>query len=125
MKRAVDRLAAERGKVEAYCADPPKAEADVLALEQSLSTVSNQLSNFGDARPVSFVAFAPGSHMCATGSWSSLVKLWSIPDCTNVATLRGHTERISGLAWHPHAQSQQLATAANLVTAGCDGVAKL
>jgi len=41
-----------------------------------------------------------------------------------VATLRGHTERISGLAWHPQADKRSSGEAA-LVSAGCDSLAKL
>jgi len=70
-------------------------------MTSELSRVENQMSNFGDERPVSYCAFAPGGGYLATGSWSSVIKLWSIPDCKVAATLNGHTERISGLAWHP------------------------
>ena len=52
-----------------------------------LRGVQNQLSNFGDDRPISAVAFSPGSGLCATGSWSHMVKIWSVPDCKQVAAL--------------------------------------
>ena len=53
-----------------------------------LRGVQNQLSNFGDDRPISAVAFAPGSGLCATGSWSHMVKIWSVPDCKQVQPTR-------------------------------------
>ena len=72
------------------------------------------------------MAFAPGSQLVATGSWSNLIKLWSVPDCKQISTLKGHTERISGLAWHPLVGGGSLApTTAHLVSAACDGTAKL
>ena len=124
MRRAAARLADERAAVEARCADVTGFERDNALLASKLSGVQNQLSNFGDERPVSYCAFAPGGGTCATGSWSSVIKLWSVPDCTQVATLRGHTERISGLAWHPQADKRSSGEAA-LVSAGCDSLAKL
>ena len=42
-----------------------------------------------------------------------------------VSTLKGHTERVAGLAWHPEATKGLSPSAANLVSGGCDGVAKL
>jgi len=112
--------------VEREAADVTAHETAHTELSRRVKGVQNQLSNFADERPISFVAFAPGSQMVATGSWSALVKLWSVPDCKLVATLKGHTERISGLAWHPHAGGGALSpSAVNLVSAACDGTAKL
>ena len=125
LARAEKRLAAERARVERECADPAAHEAVYQHLNGRLRSVENELSNFGDERPVSFVCFAPGSSVLATGSWSALVKLWSVPDCKCIGTLKGHGERISGLAWHPHACTSLSPTAANLVSASCDATAKL
>eukprot|EP00310_Coccolithus_braarudii_P012532 CAMPEP_0183354302 /NCGR_PEP_ID=MMETSP0164_2-20130417/37225_1 /TAXON_ID=221442 /ORGANISM="Coccolithus pelagicus ssp braarudi, Strain PLY182g" /LENGTH=519 /DNA_ID=CAMNT_0025527157 /DNA_START=80 /DNA_END=1636 /DNA_ORIENTATION=+ len=123
--RAVQRLGDERAETERRCGDPTSEVSAYKSLEHYLGAVENQLSNFGDDRPVSFIAFSPGSKMCATGSWSSVIKLWNIPSCSAITTLRGHTERISGLAWHPAANSTQSVSEVNLVSGGCDGVARL
>eukprot|EP00962_Isochrysis_galbana_P025820 scaffold7991_cov106-Isochrysis_galbana.AAC.3 len=125
VRRAAARLADERARVRAHCADVTAVEAEAGAMSAELSRVENQMSNFGDERPVSYCAFSPGSTLLATGSWSSIVKLWSIPDCRAVASLRGHTERITGLAWHPQATLGQSPTSLNLVSASCDETAKL
>lgn len=125
MAKAQARVQAERERLEAQCADVAAHESSQRELSVKLKGVQNQLSNFADERPVSYVAFAPRSELCATGSWSALVKLWSVPECRCVGTLRGHTERISGLAWHPEACGAQSRTAVNLVSASCDSTAKL
>ena len=105
----------------ALTAPPPPARP----CAGKLRGVTNMLSNFGDERPISFVCFAPRSKVVATGSWSNLVKLWSVPDCACLATLKGHTERISGLAWHPESGAALSPTSVNLVSASCDSTAKL
>jgi U4/U6 small nuclear ribonucleoprotein PRP4 len=125
MGKAMDRLEAERKQIEAQCNDVTSQESTQIGLEGELRGVQNQLSNFGDDRPISAVAFSPGSGLCATGSWSHMVKIWSVPDCKQVSTLRGHTERVAGLSWHPEATKGLSPSAANLVSGGCDGVAKL
>lgn len=126
LARAARRLEAERTRVEREASDVAAYENSLSELGRRLKGVANQLSNFADERPISFVAFAPGSQLVATGSWSNLIKLWSVPDCKQISTLKGHTERISGLAWHPLVGGGSLApTTAHLVSAACDGTAKL
>src|SRR5258706_7771525 len=56
-----------------------------------LKTTQNIGSQIGDDRPVSIVRFSPNSKLLATGSWTGLVKVWSVPDCKLKSTLRGRT----------------------------------
>lgn len=57
-------------------------------------TFSNLGSQIGDERPVSLVRFAPNGETLATGSWSGSVKLWNVPACTLIRTLRGKLDHI-------------------------------
>ncbi|PCH44325.1 U4/U6 snRNP-specific spliceosomal protein [Wolfiporia cocos MD-104 SS10] len=77
-------------------------------------------SQIGDERPISQVRFSPDSKILATGSWSGNVKLWNVPNCTPIRTLRGHNDRVGGVAWHPQATLTQSADAVNLVSGAGD-----
>lgn len=60
-------------------------------------------SQIGDTRPISFCQFSPNSKVLATASWSGLCKLWSVPDCTLLRTLKGHTCNVGCIVFHPKA----------------------
>ncbi|KZV63562.1 U4/U6 snRNP-specific spliceosomal protein [Peniophora sp. CONT] len=90
-----------------------------------VKTFSNLGSQIGDTRPVSMVRFAPDGQSLATGSWSGNVKLWNVPACTPIKTLRGHSDRVGGLAWHPQATLSQSADSVNLASGGGEGTVML
>jgi U4/U6 small nuclear ribonucleoprotein PRP4 len=76
---------------------------------------------FGDDRPLSFCSFSPNSKLLATGSWSGLIKLWSVPGSEALASFRGHRDRVSGLDFHPMATRGQEKAALNMVSGASDG----
>eukprot|EP00180_Rhodochaete_pulchella_P003534 Plantae.Rhodophyta-Rhodochaete_pulchella.ctg6134.p1 GENE.Plantae.Rhodophyta-Rhodochaete_pulchella.ctg6134~~Plantae.Rhodophyta-Rhodochaete_pulchella.ctg6134.p1 ORF type:complete len:360 (+),score=40.26 Plantae.Rhodophyta-Rhodochaete_pulchella.ctg6134:135-1082(+) len=81
-------------------------------------------STVGDQRPLSSCALSPsgvGEPAVATGSWSGVVKIWGLPQCSLKWTLRGHEERVSSVAYHP-LQENVLASAAADKTARIWGV---
>ncbi|PPQ98243.1 hypothetical protein CVT26_003414 [Gymnopilus dilepis] len=82
---------------------------------------SNLGSQIGDERPISQVRIAPNTKILATGSWSGTVKLWNIPECTPIRSLRGHNDKVGGVAWHPQATISQGADVVNLVSGGGEG----
>lgn len=77
-------------------------------------------SQVGDDRPVSITRFAPNSQLLATASWSGSIKLWQVPSANHKLTLRAHTDKVGGLAWHPQATLSQHASAVNLVSGAGD-----
>ncbi|KAJ3913970.1 U4/U6 snRNP-specific spliceosomal protein [Lentinula edodes] len=77
-------------------------------------------SQIGDERPISQVRFSPNNEILVTGSWSGTVKLWNVPACTPVRSLRGHSDRVGGVAWHPQATLNQSPDSVNLVSGAAD-----
>lgn len=61
----------------------------------------NVASQNGDVRPMASVRYSSDSNHVATGSWSSLVKVWDAQSAAEVKVFRGHEDRVTGLAWHP------------------------
>lgn len=86
-----------------------------------LKTFTTLGSQLADDRPVSIVRFSPNSQFLATGSWAGHAKIWDMPSCSPLATLKGHNnERLGGLAWHPQATLSQSPSALNLATGAAD-----
>ncbi|KII87359.1 hypothetical protein PLICRDRAFT_42987 [Plicaturopsis crispa FD-325 SS-3] len=81
---------------------------------------ANLGSQIGDERPISQVRFAPNNTTLATGSWSGTVKLWNVPACTPIKSLRGHNDRVGGVAWHPEATLSQGEDLVNLASGAGD-----
>ncbi|KAJ7577061.1 U4/U6 snRNP-specific spliceosomal protein [Mycena floridula] len=77
-------------------------------------------SQIGDERPISQVRFSPNNEILATASWSGTVKLWDVPACTPKKALRGHSDRVGGVAWHPKATLSQGPDLVNLVSGAGD-----
>ncbi|KAK7061013.1 hypothetical protein VNI00_000748 [Paramarasmius palmivorus] len=82
---------------------------------------ANLGSQIGDERPISHVRFAPNNKILAAGSWSGTVKLWNVPACTPIRALRGHSDRVGGVAWHPEATLSQGPELVNLASGAGDG----
>ncbi|CAK5283063.1 unnamed protein product [Mycena citricolor] len=82
---------------------------------------SNLGSQIGDERPISQVRFSPNNEFLATGSWSGTVKIWNVPACTISHTMRGHSDRVGGVAWHPNATLSQPRGVVNLASGGGEG----
>jgi U4/U6 small nuclear ribonucleoprotein PRP4 len=102
---------------------PGEEEADVRGLEtleNKLRRFGNLSSEVGDERPISSCSFHPSSNALATASWSGVCKVWSVPDCKQMITLRNQDSRVTDIAWHPHAGSTQADTSINLATCNVD-----
>lgn len=73
-----------------------------------------------DDRPISIVRFSPDGQQLATGSWSGSVKLWEVPSARQKTELRGHSDKVGGIAWHPRATLGQSESTVNLATGAAD-----
>ena len=86
--------------------DPDEHEAVAAqAAERQLRTMANQASEIGDERPIVGCAFSPDGSQLATGAWSGTLKVWSVATLQKQLAIKAHTERITGIAWHPNATS--------------------
>ncbi len=101
--RSKERLASTKRKRD----DEAERAQHVAEKEQHKANFSkfiNVTSEIGDERPLTAMGFSPDSLKIATGAWSGSCKLWNITSsstCSHTVTLRGHTERIHDLSFHP------------------------
>ncbi|XP_077441990.1 U4/U6 small nuclear ribonucleoprotein Prp4 isoform X2 [Vanacampus margaritifer] len=94
-------------------------------LNKSLRNLNNFCSQIGDDRPISFCHFSPDSKMLATASWSGLCKLWSVPDCNLIRTLRGHNTNVGAVVFRPQAGVSLAQSDVSLASCAADGSVKL
>lgn len=92
---------------------------------KKLRSLNINCSQIGDTRPLSFCQFSPDSKMLATSSWSGLCKLWSVPDCELIRTLRGHNCNVGAIVFHPQATLSQSDTSVCMASCSTDGTVKL
>ncbi|KAK0099074.1 hypothetical protein PV326_008388 [Microctonus aethiopoides] len=100
LPRAKSRLDKSREELELPGATRTARRQELLKKLQALSIYCSQI---GDTRPMSYCQFSPNSKFLATASWSGLCKLWSVPDCTALRTLKGHTCYVNCIIFHPKA----------------------
>lgn len=100
--RAARRLHAQA----AVAASPPAAAAEdeyAARLYKTMKRAKPVLSQAGDDRPLAACAFSHDGTLIATGSWGAVVKVWDGHSVEQVTSLRGHSERVVGVAFHPSA----------------------
>ncbi|KDE03868.1 hypothetical protein MVLG_05690 [Microbotryum lychnidis-dioicae p1A1 Lamole] len=90
-----------------------------------LKQFTNLGSQIGDTRPLGPLKFSPDGTILLTSSWTGTAKLWSVPSCKEVRTLKAHKERIGGVAWHSSATIGQSTASVNFATSGADKEIKL
>lgn len=100
LPRAKARLDKARQDLQLPAAARTAKRQELLKKLQALSIYCSQI---GDTRPISFCQFSPNSKILATASWSGLCKLWSVPDCTLLRTLNGHSCNVGCIIFHPKA----------------------
>lgn len=119
LPRAMKRL--EEARIQKDVPDATKTMKQ-QELHKSLRNLNNFCSQIGDDRPISFCHFSPDSKVLATASWSGLCKLWSVPDCNLIRTLRGHNTNVGAIVFRPGAVDSSDVT---LASCAADGTVKL
>lgn len=109
-------------------------------LYRNIKHMQANISQSADERPLTSCALLPGHQssssssrtnpctLLATGGWNTVIRLWNTQTTTNVANLKGHTERIVGITWHPQAHDSVVNNGNNygvLVSGAADSTAKL
>uniref|UniRef100_W5KH70 Pre-mRNA splicing tri-snRNP complex factor PRPF4 n=1 Tax=Astyanax mexicanus TaxID=7994 RepID=W5KH70_ASTMX len=94
-------------------------------LHKTLRNLNNFCSQIGDDRPISYCQFSPNSKLLVTASWSGLCKLWNVPDCSLVRTLRGHNTNVGAISFHPQATLTLEESNVNMASCAADGSVKL
>lgn len=123
LRRAALRLAAVR---RARSDGDPDEAAAATAAERQLRIITNEASELGDDRPIAGCAFSPDGTQLATGSWSGTLKVWGMPTCAKQLTIKAHSERVTGVAWHPEASATgRMEAAVTLATGATDATARL
>ncbi|KAL0852722.1 hypothetical protein ABMA27_012552 [Loxostege sticticalis] len=100
LPRAKQRLTKAREELQLAGSVRAAAKQDS---QRKASAVSIYCSQIGDTRPISFCRFSSDSKMLITSSWSGLSKVWSVPDCTPLQVLKGHSCNVSSATFHPNA----------------------
>jgi U4/U6 small nuclear ribonucleoprotein PRP4 len=98
--RANQRLIRERRQ---------RADEDMLEYEERVDrfctflqkSMAAEVSQVGDERPLTQGKFSPDAQLYCTSSWSGFIKLWKVPACEPVLTIRGHEDRCHSVAFHP------------------------
>jgi len=113
LPRAKDRLTKARARKETEDAEIEAGGGTLLVVttedriahrvNEHAKTFAVELSQIGDDRCLSCCSISPDASLAATGSWTGLVKLWDVHRSEPIRTLRGHSERLGGVAFHPDA----------------------
>ncbi|KAF1813705.1 WD40 repeat-like protein [Eremomyces bilateralis CBS 781.70] len=71
-------------------------------LKEKLARFELVGSQIGGDRPIAVTKFAPNDRLIAIGSWGGSVKVLDRDTLSEKKVLRGHTDRIGGIAWNPN-----------------------
>lgn len=121
LPRAKDRLEYARQQQEIPSA---KKASRIVELQKKIQALAPQCSQVGDVRPISACSFSSDSTMLLTSSWSGLCKLWSMPNCELIQTLRGHTNHVGGVAFRSNV-STDCFNEVTMASCSTDGMVKL
>ncbi|KAK0734392.1 WD40-repeat-containing domain protein [Lasiosphaeria miniovina] len=93
-------------------------------VKERLQSFELQGSQTAGERHISMTRISPNGKLVATGNWGGQVKLIDIPSLEQKRTLRGHTNKVSGLSWMPGStlpESNVSEDSVNLASGGAEG----
>ncbi|KAI1874366.1 hypothetical protein JX265_004574 [Neoarthrinium moseri] len=93
-------------------------------IRERLQGFELQGSQTAGDRHVSMTRISPNGNMVAAGNWGGSIKLIEIPSMEEKGTLRGHTNRVSGISWFPGATLPEKGVSpdsVNLASGGAEG----
>ncbi|EEB05516.1 U4/U6 X U5 tri-snRNP complex subunit Prp4 family protein [Schizosaccharomyces japonicus yFS275] len=102
LQRASRRLAAERVRFAEPASEKLVAHRDAVDVWRKVEPVASQVVG---ERPTSVVRLTGDAKMFASGNWSGQVKIWDTTSMSEQRLYRGHTDRVSGVDWHPAVSS--------------------
>lgn len=70
-------------------------------------------------------ALSPNEELFATSGWSGSCKVYGIPDCQLRTELKGHSDRVNYIRFHPYATTHLPEDGPNIATASADGRVRL
>lgn len=121
LPRARDRLDRARELLEI----PSATKASrIVELQKKIQALAPQCSQVGDVRPIGACSFNKDSTLLLTASWSGLCRVWSVPNCELVQTLRGHSHHVGGVAFRNSASSDCF-NEVTMASCSTDGMVKL
>ncbi|KAK8084876.1 U4/U6 small nuclear ribonucleoprotein Prp4 [Apiospora hydei] len=125
LPRAKKRLEAQKEESNIVLRTHVKFRKQVRERLQGFELQGSQTA--GD-RHVSMTRISPNSEMVAAGNWGGSIKLIEIPSLEEKGTLRGHTNKVSGISWFPGATIPERGvsrSSVNLASGGAEGQVNL
>ncbi|XDG09747.1 hypothetical protein ABKA04_009362 [Annulohypoxylon sp. FPYF3050] len=97
-------------------------------IKERLQAFELQGSQTAGDRNVSMTRISPNGGFVAAGNWGGSIKLIEIPTLQEKMTLRGHTNRVSGISWLPGStlpENNVSPDTVNLASGGAEGQVNL
>ncbi|KAI0022444.1 WD40 repeat-like protein [Xylariomycetidae sp. FL0641] len=97
-------------------------------IKERLRGFELQGSQTAGDRYVSMTRISPNGQLVAAGNWGGSIKLLEIPSLEDKFTLRGHTNKVSGISWYPGStlpEANVSPDSVNLASGGAEGKVNL
>lgn len=107
-----------------YRLSESKPQPDVQQIANDVGPYKVTLSQFADNRCVSRGCLSPDETLFATSGWSGDCKVWGVPDCQLRTELKGHSDRVVNIRFHPMT-GKIAADGPNIATASADKTVRL